>query len=490
MITLILIFNLIVEPYQANAVGAVGSIASIVGKEKAAELIVFLLASAVVGVDFLEESWSDEDNLNKVSNLNNLIIADFPQWQPPDNGWKDLLKDLITIGKASSLIYFIESIKDWFQEKGAVEGENFILDDNQYYDYLNGWNFYVRKEFTLPGDQIFYMRVNNSPEHTHTWSSSYIIHSIKLNSVLRVSDYIIKITYTTEYTYNGVRSSYQSIDRQILSDYPIVGGLELDDSDLIKYFYTVSSDSIILSDRNPFEIPEWYQPRIPLIVETQEELLPDGTNQIKYDGDIDQLVDELIENISLDDIRDLEQRSPYELVETDGQTVIRTGEESEPYPEPEVDTDTGLIQSIINWLDKILKAIKELPQNIVDKVKTALEDLFVPSTDYMQTKIGSINTSIHEKIGNSSDIPVGNYFEGLTCLPIPDGYYREHKIFDASYINNLAETICNWQRWVWYILFALMNINNVYKLIRGTDLIHIGQYQGGSGGVDIYRGGK
>ncbi|HZK00162.1 MAG TPA: hypothetical protein VFC79_09145, partial [Tissierellaceae bacterium] len=139
--------------------------------------------------------------------------------------------------------------------------------------------------------------------------------------------------------------------------------------------------------------------------------------------------------------------------------------EPNPNPSPIVPVEPGTqidytpwLQIIINWLSQIWNKIP---------------NLFSPEPDYLKQKAEQLQIKVNTKLNLPDLTPLPAIFDGIGCEPIPDGYIGDNKVFDASYINNLAPTIANWQRFLWCIVLILIGANNVYKLIRGTDLITI-----------------
>lgn len=61
--------------------------------------------------------------------------------------------------------------------------------------------------------------------------------------------------------------------------------------------------------------------------------------------------------------------------------------------------NTGLLQGIIEWLRNILAAIRELPQKIVDLLKVGLQQLFVPSPDFISGKFEEFKLLAESKLG-------------------------------------------------------------------------------------------
>lgn len=60
---------------------------------------------------------------------------------------------------------------------------------------------------------------------------------------------------------------------------------------------------------------------------------------------------------------------------------------------------SGLLNGIINWLRNILNAILDLPQNIVNLLKTALNELFVPSPEFISGKFDEFKALAESKLG-------------------------------------------------------------------------------------------
>lgn len=60
---------------------------------------------------------------------------------------------------------------------------------------------------------------------------------------------------------------------------------------------------------------------------------------------------------------------------------------------------TGVLNSIIEWLRNILNAIRELPDKIVDGIKVVLQELFVPSPEFISGKFEEFKLLAESKLG-------------------------------------------------------------------------------------------
>lgn len=130
------------------------------------------------------------------------------------------------------------------------------------------------------------------------------------------------------------------------------------------------------------------------------------------------------------------------------------------------------ISTIVDWVGSFFKFLGDL-----------LHDLFVPGSDYFEKETGKLQSQIEAKVGTEeytnalnsltrasrsglSDIKVNLW--GITVTLVP-----------FSIINPYISTIQNWTRGFMFVFIVLWQINNMYKLVRGTSLINFNGSKGG-----------
>lgn len=119
---------------------------------------------------------------------------------------------------------------------------------------------------------------------------------------------------------------------------------------------------------------------------------------------------------------------------------------------------TGLLGGILSLLQAILDLLKEL---------------FIPDASYVLEKYKQLYTNMLAHL-NIPDLDLlSNNFKGIQPEPFPDLFLFGHKVVDSSYLNNFATTVREWQRFFWWLVYVMMNVNNVYRLIRGHSLVGI-----------------
>lgn len=470
-----LMFNFIIIPKKVNANPLVIPLAAKYGAVKASQLIVFILAAATAGVTF--------DAVEEAEKVLDKWQLDSNNWEPPTpepNKWLDALKKLAIFGTASTVFgSIIDNIKTYFQNIGAQEGINELANDSDIVAKIN----VNGKDYTLTKSKIDNDRYHLIFQKGIQSGGKLVIFNNNINY-----RYNFKIENNKLYCY-----VYNSNNYLLATSFPINLDSDVNNDDNVPFEfikgteYNVKSDSIILTNKDPFELPTWYQPNILDIVPTKNITTPQGINETIYQGTEEELFEDLVNTITFDDLKTSQSREPYTLTETQSGTKIKVDSSTlTPYPDIEIEPieDTsqyqgesiGILKSIVNWLSNILKAIQTLPEKFSDMLKSIL----IPQPDYIKNKLLTIKTDLEYKIPIELPDEI-NLLKGITPIPIPDGYIDNDKVFDASYINNMAETVKEWQRWLWYILIILMGMNNGYKLIRGTDLINFKNYEGGEG---------
>lgn len=374
IISLILVFTLILNFIIEVKTQAVGlTISGIYGASKALELILFILAAATVGVKFnaLEEANAMYDNYRNWGSIE----------PPPENDWKNALKQLLTIGTLSTVVGgIITNIRDFFQSEGAVEGEN-ISPYGQNYTVgdMSIWIDYYPISTTVVRPMI----VSNQGITSYFSKPNGEFWDIGISQKSEFK-YTVSTEKNNQYTIFQVRSYRKSNNKLVASgNVRLLSSISYDteEQELNYIKYNVEPNSLILSGRNPSELPEWYQPNLLDIVDTKEKTLATGENITEFEGTIDDLIDELIEKTTFEDLKNATSRPSYTMKENQsGTTVIETGQSSEtPYPDIEIEPiedvsqfqgeNIGLLKSIVNWLSNIKNEIVNIGDKIDNLVK-------------------------------------------------------------------------------------------------------------------------
>ena len=405
IIVLILIFTIMFNFIMQPKISYATAIPLVVkyGMPIAEKLIAFLLTCLAVGITYKTLDEAEKSFYQWLDSL--------PEYEPPrgdnngQNGWRDAIKQFLKAGAITvSLHDLFTKIIEYFNGLDPEEGENYIkaiaFNEPHFTDERTGRKYYwvtegsvvypvflerryelkkqkeyreyryVRFYFYREEDGIIYAEIercydrynyiNGQYEGTYTdiqdWETSF--HETKR--------WGIDTTPWTSLAQSGFSFEYVD-DISLIPDYDVINEVP----------YYVESGSSIFTGENPFEKPEWYQPDLIDIVPTKTVVNPQGIKQTVYEGDINDLVNDFINNVTFEDIMNSKKREPYNYIQDGESTIIQTGEESEvPYPdtdvEPVEDTQTGLgkiisfLKQIINWLSNIYNNISEIPKKIGD----------------------------------------------------------------------------------------------------------------------------
>lgn len=480
ILTFALALTFITLPQQKAQASGI-AIGTLFGLDLGYKILLFIYASAAAGATYhtvqqaksAYDRWIERTGVSPGDNL--------PPSEPGGSNnhtWKDAFQGLLAGNiLIDSIGDLVTNIKEWFQSLGSKVGENNIgdelpsividgkifpltLDNNgkdEWYGINNSFQFTKPTSFTTG----MKWDIGKAPAVT---SFTYVLGTPSLTN----GKANVKITAMLNNTWRSV-GIYEIPSLDITSS-----SIE---QEVINY--TVNPGSLITDEIPPLKTPQPNVSGLPF----NERVNSDGQIQQVYDGNFDDLANYLVENQSFDDIMEsINNPTPYTLTETESGLVINydqdTGQIIAPYPdtttETPVDTLTG-IGSIISLIKGLINWISQIPNLIGNMISS----LFVPSENFFGDKIIDLKNTLENKIGSPNPSAVTTPFSGISCLPIPDGFYKGIKFVDASYINSLAPMLIEWQRWFWYILIGLMGLNNTYKLIRGTNLIDGKNYDGG-----------
>lgn len=145
-------------------------------------------------------------------------------------------------------------------------------------------------------------------------------------------------------------------------------------------------------------------------------------------------------------------------------------------PEPPADCD-----GVLCFLGQILKAIGNLGVSIagtiLEGIGGVLKYLFIPDSAFWENNMRELEEKFFKnKISESidsveelSNVSAGNFGSVEISLMGVDNL----KIIDSRPTNEVLDSIHSWVRGVFYPLLILFNINQLYRLVRGTSLIGI-----------------
>lgn len=152
---------------------------------------------------------------------------------------------------------------------------------------------------------------------------------------------------------------------------------------------------------------------------------------------------------------------------------------SDPNKNPDKDPlSGGFWQTLWDWLKKILEAILNLPAKIIKLLKDLLLLLFIPSDGFFDGMLESMKMVIDDEFDNDDLL---NKLKGLENGD--GGVFKDIVVslmgvdnlvvIDADSVNKVLDNIHSWVRGVVYPFLIFYNINQIYKLIRGTDIVSV-----------------
>lgn len=373
-----IIFNFI--SYD-NAYASTLSLGDIYGTELGSEMLAFLLASLAVGVTY--KSLAEAEQLFKTSELINWdeILGSAPD--PPPGGGHNPNKKLITalllgVPGGAFLSSIFGDLISWFQGIGATEGENVynsgygVIRDMTYHAYTyvriennnSRWNLYI----SINGSD--YQSVYGGTTYNSNNLAEFISWEIVDFTNISQANKTCKVVFNAEVKMpNGNIESYEAQK----SYANITFGNDNQQIPTAPINYHVHNNSSVITNIQPTILP---QPDIFKLPGIETITTSDGQEKVIYPGDFEDLVDEIVNNTTFDDVKNIIPGSnPYIVTETQQGLNINTGVES-PYPDintdPIEDTATyqgitiGLLQSIINWLSLIRNDISSLPEKLFE----------------------------------------------------------------------------------------------------------------------------
>lgn len=474
----ILLINFIVEPKVANAAVGTATLVALYGPTVAEALLAFILSAAAVGVTF--------QAVDEAKAMFDKWQMDSKNWQPPvdggGNGWKNLLKNLIAGGiVAGAGMEMLDKLKNWFQSLGAKAGENNLYDSNVSID--------------LGSKEIYSITYPSSSLGTYSFITR--LGSIQATFTERISNtfYIDVEINTANGTFKQSGAGYRnvpftfvmSINNGCYLDYnynkpKIIDNRSIKEEHIIEVpsqaTYYVANNSYVITNNPPSTLP---QPNIDISKIPSDKLKPivkpDGTTGYQYEGTTDDLVDDIVESTTEDDVITGGFISPgrYTIYEIDTETgtiieiVPETGDlpfpdlENPEIPENELVGQGSIIvllKSIVNWLynlwlspQKIIKDLFEVPPNLkLDTSKLRLKDFQLKFPFSIPWDIAkSINVFAKSPTTPDLDIDINaenlkvNHSIDLSRIDLPLRFARYVSvIFFILYLANKTRDLIKW----------------------------------------------
>lgn len=137
-------------------------------------------------------------------------------------------------------------------------------------------------------------------------------------------------------------------------------------------------------------------------------------------------------------------------------------------------------------------AINNLGTTIISGITNSLKSLFIPSDTYFQSKFDWLKTALRDRLSLSSYEQIITSFSAVSQGKFEDVTITimgcSGKILDGAWFGKVMNQVHDWIRGLMFILLVFYNYNQIYKLIRGTDLMGvsrtIGHMSGNDGGSD------
>ncbi len=358
--TLILNFIFVPKKVEASAIALAG------GKA------IFLFLLGALGITVATQT--DLEGLYGAFDWDSMItskhinIGDYnkPPDEPPN--YNKLLKAIIAGGTAVAIGFsgLLDDIKEWLQGLDATEGENSILEEDWEMDgtaYKLGLGEIYKQYWSAEG---ITRRVEYRIEFIN--NKYWLLYS-RFNADTNAS----LGSGTCQEVVDGLIANNDNIN-----DPYIEFKIDLaNEHNIEKYItYNITHNSTVITNIPPTTIP---QPDISVVPGIQEVITPEGQKKYIYPGTMDDLLDDLKQNISWQDLLgSINSSISYTATETQQGVEIDFGTSTET-PYPDIDTEPiedvsqfqgeniGLLKSIVNWLSNIRNEIVNLGDKIDNK---------------------------------------------------------------------------------------------------------------------------
>ena len=138
------------------------------------------------------------------------------------------------------------------------------------------------------------------------------------------------------------------------------------------------------------------------------------------------------------------------------------------------------IPDVTDVLSGIKNGVLDIPGNILGGLKNLLLSLFVPSDTYFTTWNNNFDNLLKDKLPYTVYNDFFNNIKEITRSRLEDVtitfYGKKCTILSFSWYYNNEDTINDWIRGVMFFVLVFYNINQMYKLIRGTSLYKVEKY--------------
>ncbi len=166
-----------------------------------------------------------------------------------------------------------------------------------------------------------------------------------------------------------------------------------------------------------------------------------------------------------------------------GETIVGGGDDEF---DDEIKDGCGTLCALgklLSGLGSIVKAIAAIPLKILDGLLELFKKIIVPPDGFWTKEIEEIEKQffkdeIKENIDSLKDLggAGGGQFQDVSVSLMG---VDNVTVVDSDSINMSLDTIHGWVRGIFYPLLLFFNISMLYRLIRGTSFVGIGETKGG-----------
>lgn len=344
-------------------------------------LVLFLKACYAAGITYLggqAVSKVTEDSIELYREWQKFLDRQPPQNKPPTDWEKTVVGTMLGLQLGDSFKRLVDSVKDFFNDLGAKEGDNntsnrtdiiiitnrfLFQNDSSISDSPSLKDSKLKIGFLINGQ---YFGITSSQYNmNYGWSNLNTSFSFNYDDILK--EVIVSYSYSVDKKGYGVVSDsgtrtipYKDIpgysDSYIPEDYKV-----------INYYY---DNGTYQFTNNPDDIRPVY-PNIANLPDgkTVKVTNPDGSTTTYYKGTFDDLFNDWI---ATQDPNNLFGDTPLNLTETEQGIKIDDNSDEMPYPnpEPQPEPDTGkglgeiiaLLKQILNWNKNIHDKIGQTPE--------------------------------------------------------------------------------------------------------------------------------
>lgn len=145
---------------------------------------------------------------------------------------------------------------------------------------------------------------------------------------------------------------------------------------------------------------------------------------------------------------------------------------------------TGIASGIVDWIAQLIKELKALlvglATDFIELLKELFITLFVPKADYFSSWNNRLKINLDKRLGYSTLIStLDNLKDVNSQTPSVTANFGsgDLQFIDFSFINSpmVREFMEFVVKGTFFFLLLIYNINNIYRIIRGTNLVSIGK---------------